>query len=210
MSPLTEGGIVVSRPDFLTLYLEEPDKSGHSYGPVSGGLIEALQGVDHILSQLMNGLQQLNLHRCVNIIIVADHGMEDTSCDRKVALQDLVGDVRNLWVTQGPFGRVRARDKNKPLDAAGLVANMTCRDPGQKIRPYLKQNLPKRLHYAYNPRIEDVNVLVSPQWLFEGYPGSLTFCSGGNHGYDNDVESMHVSAVYPHVSRPDWTTPDQT
>lgn len=25
------------------------------------------------------------------------------------------------------------------------------------------------------------------------YPGSLTFCSGGTHGYDNDAESMHVS-----------------
>lgn len=24
------------------------------------------------------------------------------------------------------------------------------------------------------------------------YPGSLTFCSGGTHGYDNDVETMHV------------------
>lgn len=27
-----------SRPDFYTLYLEEPDKSGHSYGPDSGGV----------------------------------------------------------------------------------------------------------------------------------------------------------------------------
>jgi len=26
------------RPDFYTLYLEEPDKSGHSFGPVSGGV----------------------------------------------------------------------------------------------------------------------------------------------------------------------------
>ncbi|XP_072304430.1 venom phosphodiesterase CdcPDE [Eucyclogobius newberryi] len=180
------------RPDFLTLYLEEPDKSGHSFGPVSGGLIEALQAMDLILGQLMNGLQQLGLHRCVNIIVVADHGMEDTSCDRKEALQDLVGDVQGLWVTQGPFGRVRARDKNKPIDAAGLVANMTCRKPEQKIRPYLKQNLPKRLHFAHSPRIEELNVLVTPQWLFESSPGSLTFCSGGNHGYDNDVETMNA------------------
>ena len=27
-----------SRPDFFTLYLEEPDKSGHRYGPESGGV----------------------------------------------------------------------------------------------------------------------------------------------------------------------------
>lgn len=26
------------RPSFYTLYIEEPDSSGHSYGPVSGGV----------------------------------------------------------------------------------------------------------------------------------------------------------------------------
>ncbi|XP_071765047.2 venom phosphodiesterase CdcPDE [Centroberyx gerrardi] len=183
------------RPDFYTLYLEEPDKSGHNFGPVSGGLIEAIQGVDQMIGQLMNGLKQLGLHRCVNIIIVADHGMEETSCERKEVLQDLVGSVRDYSVTQGTFGRVRARDKDTVLNSAGLVANMTCKTPDQKIKPYLKANLPKRLHFANSRRIEDVNVLVTPKWLFESYPGSLTFCSGGAHGYDNDVESMHAMFV---------------
>ncbi|XP_056256020.1 ectonucleotide pyrophosphatase/phosphodiesterase family member 3 isoform X3 [Seriola aureovittata] len=183
------------RPDFYTLYLEEPDKSGHNFGPVSGGLIEALQGVDKIIGQLMNGLKQIGLHRCLNIIIVADHGMEDTSCDRKEVLQELVGDISNYYVTEGPFGRIRAKNKDKVLNSAGLVANMTCKKPDQKIKPYLKANLPKRLHFANSRRIEDVNILVDPKWLFERYPGSLTFCSGGAHGYDNDAESMHAMFV---------------
>uniref|UniRef100_A0A8D3E3T6 SMB domain-containing protein n=1 Tax=Scophthalmus maximus TaxID=52904 RepID=A0A8D3E3T6_SCOMX len=171
------------RPDFYTLYLEEPDKSGHSYGPVSGGLIEAIRGVDKIMGQLMDGLKQIGLHRCVNIIIVADHGMEDTSCDRKEALQQLVGDTGGYWVTEGPFGRIRARHKG------------VCKKPDQKIKPYLKADLPKRLHFANSRRIEDVNVLVEPKWLFERFPGSVTFCSGGAHGYDNDAESMHAMFV---------------
>ncbi|XP_029919379.1 venom phosphodiesterase 1 [Myripristis murdjan] len=178
------------RPDFYTLYLEEPDKSGHNFGPVSGGVIEALQGVDNVIGQLMNGVKQIGLHRCLNIIIVADHGMEDTSCDRKEALQDFVGSVRDLWVTEGTFGRIRAKNNDTVLDSAALVANMSCRQPEQKIQPYLKAHLPKRLHYANSRRIEDVSVLVTPKWLFERYPGSLTFCAGGAHGYDNDVESM--------------------
>lgn len=37
-------------------------------------LIEAIQGVDKIIGHLMNGLKQIGLHRCLNIIIVADHG----------------------------------------------------------------------------------------------------------------------------------------
>ncbi|XP_073319074.1 venom phosphodiesterase 1 [Pagrus major] len=180
------------RPDFYTLYLEEPDKSGHSYGPDSGGLVQSIQGVDKIVGQLMNGLKQIGLHRCVNIIILADHGMEETSCQRKEVMQDLVGDVSKYWVTEGPFGRIRARNKDTVIDPAGLVADMTCKKPDQKIKPYLKADLPKRLHFANSRRIEDVNVLVELKWLFERSPGSLTFCAGGTHGYDNDAESMHA------------------
>ncbi|RXN25203.1 ectonucleotide pyrophosphatase phosphodiesterase family member 2-like protein [Labeo rohita] len=141
-------------PDFFTIYLEEPDSSGHDYGPVSGG---------------------------------------ETSCERKEALQDFIGDVNHLYVNEGPFGRIRAKNTLHTLDAAGLVANMSCKRPEQQITPYLKHHLPKRFHYANNRRIEDVSVLVNPRWLFERYPGSLTFCSGGNHGYDNDVYSMQAS-----------------
>uniref|UniRef100_A0A8C5CIJ4 SMB domain-containing protein n=1 Tax=Gadus morhua TaxID=8049 RepID=A0A8C5CIJ4_GADMO len=183
---------VEERPDFFTLYLEEPDKSGHKFGTVSG---QSLRGVDDVMGQLMNGLKQLNLHRCLNIIVVADHGMEDTSCERKEVLQDLV-DTEDLWVTDGPVGRIRARsagtvcesrprlDRPSPLTCTGSL----CRKPQQKITPYLKPHLPKRFHYANSRRIEDVNVLVTPKWV----RGSLTFCSGGAHGYDNDVESMHA------------------
>ncbi|KAM3596265.1 uncharacterized protein V6R79_011332 [Siganus canaliculatus] len=181
-----------SRPDFYTLYLEEPDKSGHSFGPASGGVVEALQGVNKIMSQLMNGLKQLDLHRCVNVIVVADHGMEEQNCSRKEVMQDLVGDISDYWVYEGPFGRIRGRSNDTVIDAAGLVANMTCKKPDQKFKPYLKADLPKRLHFANSRRIEDVSVFVDIKWLFERYPGSLTFCDGGNHGWDNDADSMHA------------------
>lgn len=38
--------------------------------------------------------------------------MEDTSCDRKEVLQELVGDIQNYWVTEGAFGRIRAKNKD--------------------------------------------------------------------------------------------------
>uniref|UniRef100_A0A8C9UXQ6 SMB domain-containing protein n=1 Tax=Scleropages formosus TaxID=113540 RepID=A0A8C9UXQ6_SCLFO len=172
-----------TRPDFYTLYLEEPDKSGHSFGPVSGGVIEAIQGVDRIIGQLMNGLKQMDLHQCVNIIIVADHGMEETSCDRMEILEDMVGNINHLHVNQGAFGRIRSQNKDQ-----------TC-ELYQKVKPFLKAHLPKRFHYANSRRIEDVVVLVEPKWLFARYKGSLTYCEGGTHGYDNDVTSMQAMFV---------------
>uniref|UniRef100_A0A3B1K7A7 Ectonucleotide pyrophosphatase/phosphodiesterase 2 n=1 Tax=Astyanax mexicanus TaxID=7994 RepID=A0A3B1K7A7_ASTMX len=65
-----------------------------------------------------------------------------------------------------------------------------CKKLDQKIKAYLKSHMPKRFHYANNRRIEDVNVLVTSRWLFERC--ALTFCSGGNHGYDNDDYSMQA------------------
>ncbi|XP_049607710.1 venom phosphodiesterase 1 isoform X3 [Syngnathus scovelli] len=183
------------RPDFYTLYLEEPDKSGHSFGPVSGGVVQAIKGVDKMIGQLMNGLKQMGLHRCVNVIVVADHGMEETSCDRKENLQEFLGHVDDYIATEGPFGRIRAKNADADLDAAGIVANLTCKRATQKLWPYLKWHLPKRLHFANSRRIEDVNVLVEPKWLLERLPGSLRFCDGGQHGYDNDVASMHAMFV---------------
>lgn len=42
----------------------------------------------------------------INVIVVV--GMEETSCDRKEVMQELVGDVNKYFVTEGPFGRIRA------------------------------------------------------------------------------------------------------
>lgn len=36
-----------------------------------------LRLIDRIVGQLMDGLKQMKLHRCVNIILVGDHGMMD-------------------------------------------------------------------------------------------------------------------------------------
>ncbi len=37
-------------------------------------LDNTLKKIDNIIGQLMNGLKQMNLHRCVNVILVGDHG----------------------------------------------------------------------------------------------------------------------------------------
>lgn len=36
-----------------------------------------LRELDNVIGQLMNGLKQMDLHRCVNVIVVGDHG---TTC----------------------------------------------------------------------------------------------------------------------------------
>ncbi|NXU84218.1 ENPP3 phosphodiesterase, partial [Xiphorhynchus elegans] len=182
------------RPDFYTLYIEEPDSSGHSFGPVSGGVIKALQVADQALGMLMDGLKQRNLHNCVNLIVLADHGMEKTYCKQLEYMTNYFKQV-DFYIYAGPAARIRA--KNVPTDyhtlklMAGLFALAQCKRSPQHFKPYMTPDLPKRFHYANNIRIDKVHLLVDRQWLAVR-DKSYTFCDGGNHGYNNEFKSMEA------------------
>uniref|UniRef100_A0A8C0FC20 Ectonucleotide pyrophosphatase/phosphodiesterase family member 3 n=1 Tax=Bubo bubo TaxID=30461 RepID=A0A8C0FC20_BUBBB len=181
------------RPDFYTLYIEEPDSSGHSFGPVSGGVIKALQVADQALGMLMEGLKQRNLHKCVNLIVLADHGMEMTYCRQLEYMTNYFKQI-DFYIYAGPAARIRARNVPKDyfaFDSEGIVKNLTCKRSPQHFKPYLTPDLPKRFHYANNIRIDKVHLLVDRQWLAVR-DRTYTFCDRGNHGYNNEFKSMEA------------------
>ncbi|KAE8602451.1 hypothetical protein XENTR_v10013997 [Xenopus tropicalis] len=182
------------RPDFYTLYIEEPDSSGHTYGPVSGGVIESLLLADRIMGMLLDGLKQRNLHNCVNLLVVADHGMEKTFCEQLEYMTDYFSDINFFYIYDGPAARIRARNVPQDyfsFDSEGIVKTLTCKKPVQHFKPYLTPDLPKRFHYANNIRIDKVHLYVDRQWLAVR-DNRYTFCGGGNHGYDNEFKSMEA------------------
>ncbi|XP_004422383.1 PREDICTED: ectonucleotide pyrophosphatase/phosphodiesterase family member 1 [Ceratotherium simum simum] len=183
------------RPHFYTLYLEEPDSSGHSYGPVSSEVIRALQRVDNVVGMLMDGLKELKLHRCLNLILVSDHGMEQDNCKKYVYLNKYLGDVKDIKVIYGPAARLRPSDvpdKYYSFDYEGVARNLSCREPNQHFKPYLKHFLPKRLHFAKNDRIEPLAFYLDPQWQLALNPSGKKPCGGGFHGSDNLVSNMQA------------------
>ncbi|XP_048452965.1 venom phosphodiesterase 2-like [Rhincodon typus] len=183
-----------SRPDFYTLYLREPDYSGHIHGPNSNKVAEALENVDMIVGMLMDGLKQRNLQQCVNLILISDHGMEEIDCDKVEYLSEYLDNIQNIELRYGAAGRIRA--KNVPeeyftFDSEGLVKKLACRSPNQHFIPYLKQFLPKRFHYANSRRIEDVHLYLDPQWQANLKP-PMKYCTGGFHGSDNQFKNMQT------------------
>ncbi|NWX26969.1 ENPP3 phosphodiesterase, partial [Notiomystis cincta] len=182
------------RPDLYTLYIEQPDSSGHSFGPVSAGVIKALQAADQALGMLMDGLKQRNLHKCVNLIVLADHGMEKTYCKQLEYMTNYFREV-NFYVYGGPAARIRASNVPKDYFTSELVTGLfppaQCKRSPQHFKPYLTPDLPKRFHYANNIRIDKVHLLVDRQWLAVR-DKDYTFCDGGNHGYNNEFKSMEA------------------
>lgn len=186
------------RPYVYAMHSEQPDTFGHKLGPLSTELNNPLKEIDKIIGQFMDGLKQMNLHRCVNIILVGDHGMEEAHCDRTEFLSSYMTNVDDIILIPGSLGRIRSRSPNNPkYDPKAVVANLTCKKSDQHFKPYLKQHLPKRLHYANNRRIEEIHLMVDRKWHVarkapEGkkHPGKCGF--NGDHGYDNKINSMQT------------------
>uniref|UniRef100_A0A8D3DK92 SMB domain-containing protein n=1 Tax=Scophthalmus maximus TaxID=52904 RepID=A0A8D3DK92_SCOMX len=197
------------RPYVYAVHSEQPDTYGHRLGPLSSEVrcvcvcVEAgrtdgrtdagfmsldnpLRELDNIIGQLMSGLKQMNLHRCVNVIIVGDHGMEEAHCDRTEFLSSYPLNIDEITLIPGSLGRIRPRDPK----------STTCKDgPPPHFKPYLKQHLPKRLHYANNRRIEDVHLLMERKWhIARKMPEKLRTRCGffGDHGFDNKITSMRT------------------
>nr|XP_060609361.1 ectonucleotide pyrophosphatase/phosphodiesterase family member 1 [Anolis sagrei ordinatus] len=183
------------KPHFYTLYLEEPDSSGHVYGPVSSEVILALQRVDKVVGLLMDGLKEMNLHNCINILLLADHGMEAASCSKAAYLNTYMDDVQDLFVVPGPAARLRPQkvpDEYYTFDYEGIVRKLSCVAPDQPFKAYMKQMLPKRFHYAKNDRIEPVHFYMDQQWQLARMPSELKYCTGGFHGSDNVFPNMQA------------------
>ncbi|XP_053193105.1 ectonucleotide pyrophosphatase/phosphodiesterase family member 1 [Scomber japonicus] len=183
------------RPDFITLYMDQPDSAGHRYGPESDEVVMALKNVDRILGMMMDGLKQRDLHNCVNIIIISDHGMEEASCTKAAYVSSYQADTANFTIIQGPAARIRPSrlpDDYFSFDYEGLVKNLSCRTPDQPMRPYLKENLPKRMHFANNKRIERGHLYMKPGWQAALNSKEIKYCKGGFHGSDNLFTNMQA------------------
>ncbi|XP_075070102.1 autotaxin isoform X5 [Mixophyes fleayi] len=188
------------RPYVYAIYSEQPDQTGHRYGPFSNELVNQLKDIDVIVGMLMDGLKQMNLHRCVNILFVGDHGMEEATCERAEYLNTYLNNVDDFALLPGTLGRMRSKVNVPKHDPKSVVANLTCKKPDQHFKPYLKQHLPKRLHYANNRRIEDIHLLVERKWFVARRVSDVIRKSGrcsfqGDHGYDNKINSMQTVFV---------------
>uniref|UniRef100_A0A671UV46 Ectonucleotide pyrophosphatase/phosphodiesterase 1 n=1 Tax=Sparus aurata TaxID=8175 RepID=A0A671UV46_SPAAU len=179
------------RPDFYTLYLDEPDSSGHRYGPASTQVVEALENVDRILGTLMDGLTQRNLQHCVNLIIVSDHGMEEASCEKALYVSSYIDNTADFSVIQGPAARIRPSRLPENFFSCKFpaISSLLCNQP---MRPYLKENLPKRMHFANNKRIERGHLYMKSGWQAALNRKELKYCTGGYHGSDNLFTNMQA------------------
>ena len=60
------------------LYFNEPDSSGHRYGPDSRQMLKVIQRCDSTVGYLIEQLEKYKIYDKINIVITSDHGMAET------------------------------------------------------------------------------------------------------------------------------------
>ena len=171
------------RPHLVMAYFEEPDRSGHNYGPMHRLTRRAIEDMDLLLSKMWARIQLLPIASQVNLIITGDHGMTSVDPKRFVDIDDVLpkhwyerfcNDYPTLIYASAP------QYVDSICDALQHVDH---------IRAWKKADIPAYLGYGTNKNMGDVIVLPDVGWLFADKPSKK---QRGSHGFDHTAADMQV------------------
>jgi predicted AlkP superfamily pyrophosphatase or phosphodiesterase len=175
------------RPRMITLYFSDVDGAGHRFGPLAPETRNAVLSVDHALGRLLDGIDALPIADRVNVVLVSDHGMTETSADNVLVLERLV-DLTGVMVSDaGPTASVHVQGGRERAVRFRDELNAKLR----RGRAYLREEVPERLHYRADPRIGDVVVIMEEHYMVAARDRREHSGQKGMHGWDPAVPSMH-------------------
>lgn len=177
-------------PDFIAAYFQRLDDLGHEFGPSSTQVLTALTESDQVIRNITQGLQERNLLKDTDIMIVSDHGMSDVK--KYVDLDQIVSNfTQRVFVHEfqskstktSVVLNMKAINQNETTEIVRLLKSspdMNC---------YLKHEIPERWNIKDSPRTGEIMcfmkigsaAIVKSQnhWLPKG-----------EHGYDIDEPEM--------------------
>ena len=179
------------RPTFVTLYFSTVDSRGHASAPVSDEVAAAVRTVDGHLARLVEGLKTRGLYDDVNIIVVSDHGMVETSPERVVLLDDYIALDDVHIVEYSPVLMLRPKAGRDDAVYEGLRE-------APHLTVYRKEDLPDAFHYRAHHRIPPLLGIADEGWsistraFVRDNPNSFR---GATHGYDHRLPSMQALFV---------------
>lgn len=169
-------------PDLIMAYFEEPDASGHSFGPQAKETRRAVETMDSLLASLWARIVKTGMKDKVNLVVVSDHGMTWFTPSRKIKPSDY---LRKEWydALEGELPcNVYAPERWQQDSIVKALANVP------HLRAWHKADIPLYLHYKADANIGDVLVLPDEGYIF--YENDTH--DGGIHGFDPYYSDMQA------------------
>ena len=170
------------RPHLVMGYFDEPDHTGHGFGPISVEVKEVVEQMDSLIHGLYLRLKALPYGDKINFIVLSDHGMEDISPERFVCRTDLVPEE---WVE-----RCVGASPTSIFVKEGYVDSLYNRLSGvEHLSVWKHGEVPAELNYGTSNRLGDIIVAPDLGWQFNRFPARKP---GGAHGYSPKELDMMV------------------
>lgn len=193
--------------DFGTLYFSFLDSKGHTYGPNSSEVDDAVELMDALLGYLFDRVGSIGLQDRINIILVSDHGMAELSEEKVIFLDEKINLEDVDVVDWSPVAMLRPEEGKTKEVYTALKENEV------NYRVFLRDELPGRYHFSNHYRIPeiimiaDVGFSITNRNYFEerGVPG-------GAHGFDHFAPEMRtfMAALGPDVKENEMVSPVET
>ena len=178
-------------PHFIALYIDQPDDTGHSYGPFSQEYKQMVENVDiNAVGYLLKRLNETSFLQKVNLIVVSDHGMDNTSSSRQVYLEDYIDSSSYMVMESGALVHIWPNPGMMDI----IYQNLT-RNPIPHVRRvYRKEDIPDEYHWKNNRRIPPIFIDPEVGWVVTRSRGDPSIYQGA-HGWPPD-QSKSYSIFY--------------
>ncbi|GAA6049243.1 hypothetical protein JCM3770_005902 [Rhodotorula araucariae] len=190
------------RPHLMAVYAPEVDQAGHRAGPNSSTVEHTLGAMDEFVRELFAEVDRRNLSDIVDVVVVSDHGMADTSMDRLIFLDDILGPDGFAAITHNE-GWPSAGLRFAPgTDETAMLTRLqaAAAKEGSGFSCYTAETMPAKWHFTGHERIAPVYCVPDVGWAITNHHELEVVMKGsysikGNHGYDNDDPAMHAIFV---------------
>ncbi|GAA48015.1 ectonucleotide pyrophosphatase/phosphodiesterase family member 5 [Clonorchis sinensis] len=170
--------------DLVLAYFDEPDETGHAYGPESKEVAEVIVELDKALGQLLDGLEARDLRDKVDIILTADHGMTWITRDRVIVIDDLLDPADYSTTEFSSVGLIYP----KPGKEDEVYSKLHGAHPHLKV--HWLSDTPSVLRFNHtNSRMPAIVLLPDPLWHLVHRRNESG--EGGIHGYSPEFADMN-------------------
>ena len=180
-------------PHFIALYFEQPDLVGHSHGVSSEEYRQMVENVDvNAVGYLLKRLNESDFLQKVNLIVISDHGIDNTPASRRVYLDDYI-DPSSYTVLH--TGSVPAHIWPK-LGMTDIIYQNLTRNSIPHVRGvYKKEEIPDEYHWKNNRRIPPILIETEVGWVVTRSRNDTLKKDLGSHGWPPD-QSKSYSIFY--------------
>lgn len=176
------------RPHYINTYIAIIDSAGHSAGPNSKEVRDAVMEADREVGRLWDFIQKSDLP--INLVITSDHGMQENFQDKIIFL----GDKTNLsgfkWSDKGAAVMLYHDDEARVQQA---YKDLKAKENNYKV--YLRNEIPAEFKLDHPDRVGDLLVISEAGHYITDRtfnPDKPYRVGGGSHGWPANNKSMHA------------------